>query len=222
VLINENSASGSEVLAGALQDWDRALIIGRQSYGKGLVQEQYPLSNGGAVRLTVANYFLPSGRSIQQAFDLDTTYFDADTIWQRGNESFKSLIYQRPLTGAQGILPDIVVADTTFDDFIYPEFYRSSTLDELVVRFIEKHPELYKMPEQEFIRDYEIQVSSNELEKLSKEMDDQIPEISVKMLFRAKIAEFLYEDATVLQLLLSEDPMIDQAMEQLEGKEWFR
>ena len=69
LLMDELSASASEVLAGALQDWDRATVIGRRSFGKGLVQEQYGLSDGSAIRLTVARYFTPLGRSIQRPYD---------------------------------------------------------------------------------------------------------------------------------------------------------
>src|SRR5699024_5394799 len=65
VLVNGHSASASEIFAGAVQDWDRGHIIGRQTFGKGLVQEQYNLMNGAALRLTVARYYLPSGRLIQ-------------------------------------------------------------------------------------------------------------------------------------------------------------
>lgn len=68
ILIDEGSASASEILAGAVQDWDRGIIIGRRSFGKGLVQEQYELSDGSALRLTVARYYTPSGRSIQRSF----------------------------------------------------------------------------------------------------------------------------------------------------------
>ena len=69
VLVDELSASASEVVAGALQDWDKAAIIGRRTFGKGLVQEQYDLSDGSAIRLTVARYYTPLGRSIQRPYD---------------------------------------------------------------------------------------------------------------------------------------------------------
>ena len=67
VLVDETSASASEILSGALQDWDRATIIGRRTFGKGLVQQQFPLSDGAALRLTIARYYTPVGRNIQKA-----------------------------------------------------------------------------------------------------------------------------------------------------------
>ena len=103
VLIDEGSASASEILAGAIQDLDRGIVVGMQSYGKGLVQEQYLLSNNGALRLTVAEYFLPSGRCIQRERvkkeSTDTTIV----------EEFKTLRLARPLNGSIGIEPDIKV-----------------------------------------------------------------------------------------------------------------
>ncbi|MGB1217824.1 MAG: S41 family peptidase, partial [Saprospiraceae bacterium] len=68
ILIDESSASASEILAGVLQDWDRAIVVGRRSYGKGLVQEQYDLSDGAALRLTIAKYYIKSGRLIQKSY----------------------------------------------------------------------------------------------------------------------------------------------------------
>ena len=119
ILINQNSASGSEVLSGALQDWDRARIIGKRSYGKGLVQEQYDLSQGGAARLTVANYYLPSGRSIQHNFDLDTSYFNQFGLAYKNDSTFQSLINNRPLYASNGINPDIEVEDSLYVNLIW-------------------------------------------------------------------------------------------------------
>jgi carboxyl-terminal processing protease len=122
VLINEYSASGSEILAGAIQDWDRGLVIGRRSFGKGLVQEQFSLSNGGAIRLTVSRYYTPSGRSIQKPYDHVNGYLeDLDNRKQNGElfngQDFKSedsIVYytkilNRKMIGGGGIIPDILV-----------------------------------------------------------------------------------------------------------------
>jgi carboxyl-terminal processing protease len=80
ILLDEYSASASEVLAGALQDNDRGVIVGRRSFGKGLVQEQFSLSNGGAVRLTVARYFTPTGRSIQKPYNGDAREYRHEVL----------------------------------------------------------------------------------------------------------------------------------------------
>jgi len=95
LLINGYSASGSEIIAGALQDWDQAVIIGQSSYGKGLVQEIYKLKNGGALRLTVARYMTPAGRSIQKPYSLQ----DSTRMITKEGSEYQSLIYNRQLTG---------------------------------------------------------------------------------------------------------------------------
>lgn len=102
VLINKNSASASEIIAGCMQDQDRGIIIGTRSYGKGLVQEQYELSNGGTLRLTVSKYYTPSGRLIQKAYD-DKSLIDTLEI-------FKTLSGRLVRAGG-GIEPDITVTD---------------------------------------------------------------------------------------------------------------
>lgn len=121
LLIDEGSASASEVLSGALQDWDRATIVGRRSFGKGLVQEQFELSDGSALRLTVARYFTPLGRNIQKSYTegydkyeeeiadrfINGEVIKADTVQKTGNA------YKTPkghiVYGGGGITPDVYI-----------------------------------------------------------------------------------------------------------------
>lgn len=129
VLVNENSASASEILSGAMQDHDRGVLIGRRTYGKGLVQNTFYFSDGSAIRLTTARYFTPSGRCIQKPYDEGTEkYFEslrnrmdsgeltsADSI-----KMAKELQYntgnKRPVYAAGGVMPDIFVARDTLLD----------------------------------------------------------------------------------------------------------
>ena len=153
VLIDENSASASEIVAGAIQDWDRGVIIGRRSYGKGLVQEQYNLTNGGAIRLTVARYYTPSGRSIQRDYtnrdEYETDYqdrhqngdlFNKDSTLIKNGGKFYTQILNREVAGSGGITPDIFVAmDTMYRDEYY--FSVSYLLPEFAFRFASKYKE---------------------------------------------------------------------------------
>ena len=100
VLINRNSASASEIIAGAIQDWDQGIIVGEQSFGKGLVQDQFDLTNGGSIRLTTARYFTPTGRYIQRPYDIDRL---------SDSTSYISKTLARPLTAQGGIQPDYLV-----------------------------------------------------------------------------------------------------------------
>lgn len=127
VLVDELSASASEIVSGALQDWDRATIIGRRTFGKGLVQEIFPLSDGAALKLTVSRYYTPLGRSIQKPYSGGKKVY-MDEVWERyangqafyadSNKVNVGKLFKtqsgRPLYGGGGIMPDIFVGlDTT-------------------------------------------------------------------------------------------------------------
>lgn len=123
ILIDESSASAAEILAGAIQDWDRGVIVGHRSFGKGLVQEQYDLDDGSALRLTIARYYTPSGRSIQRPFKKGKAAYEADymarfhdgeltgdsVVRAVDTQKYYTLVSHRTVYGGGGITPDVFV-----------------------------------------------------------------------------------------------------------------
>jgi carboxyl-terminal processing protease len=168
VLINEGSASASEILSGAVQDNDRALIVGRRSFGKGLVQSPFELGDGSELRLTISRYYTPSGRSIQKPYeDMDEygqdiisrynhgEFFHADSI--KFNDTLKFITMNgRTVYGGGGIMPDYFVPlDTSLNSHYLNELYTSTSIQEFTFNFAEQNkPTLIKNGFDKFLRTF--------------------------------------------------------------------
>jgi carboxyl-terminal processing protease len=147
ILMDETSASASEVLAGALQDWDRAKVVGRRSYGKGLVQQQFRLSNGGALRLTTAKYFTPLGRNIQRPYQNGKMAYEHDFIERMAASSNGNLdtaaigkAYKTPkgntVYGGGGIIPNQwLPTNALYADSNYANLYVQGSMNEFVLQY---------------------------------------------------------------------------------------
>ncbi len=170
ILIDEGSASASEILAGAVQDLDRGVIIGRRSFGKGLVQNQIPLSDGGAVRLTIAKYYTPSGRNIQKPYKSNENYEEEIYERYKNGEFFDetkellnkdTTVYRttkgRKVKAGGGIYPDYFVPLDTNYDFHNFSILRSVVPDFIYSNYQKFEPQIanYKSSD-EFLRKYSI------------------------------------------------------------------
>lgn len=154
ILIDEGSASASEILSGAIQDWDRGLIIGRRSFGKGLVQNAFTLNDKSVIRLTISRYYTPSGRSIQRDYSNGKEdYYDdinkrfshgelmhMDSIHFPDSLRYKTLNLKRNVYGGGGIMPDIFIPlDTTETSSFFGQLVRKSILYTYALDYIDLH-----------------------------------------------------------------------------------
>lgn len=154
LLVNEYSASASEILSGAVQDWDRGIVLGRRTFGKGLVQQPVSLSDGSMIRLTTARYYTPSGRCIQKPYEEGIDKYKHDVVerYNKGeliNEDSihfpdslrkETLVLKRAVYGGGGIMPDFFVPmDTSFNSPYLTKIVAKGVVNEFASKYFEKH-----------------------------------------------------------------------------------
>lgn len=247
MLTNEYSASASEILSGAVQDWDRGLIIGRRTYGKGLVQRPIDLTDGSQIRLTIARYYTPSGRSVQKPYEnLDDYRNDLLNRYDRGEFSNKDSITlpdslkfftmknKRTVYGGGGIMPDYFVPlDTTESSDFLSDLIRSGAFNSYSLTYVDDNREkiLKEYPnfadykenfkiDKKFISKF-IDYAMEEDEDI--EMNDEeykTSESLIKLRIKALIAQNLWGYNEFYQVYNESNEVLQKAIEVIESDEY--
>jgi carboxyl-terminal processing protease len=247
VLIDEGSASASEIVAGAIQDWDRGVLIGRRSFGKGLVQQPFPLNDGSIIRLTTAHYYTPAGRNIQKPYKNDIKnykneyykrftngeMFNKDSISFPDSLMKPTLVTKRKVYGGGGIMPDIFIPmDTSMYYRYFNNLVRKNVLFPFVVGLIDKNRDQLKAQYKSF-SDFKLNFlvtdpMMNELiqagEKEGIKRDDESLKVSgtlIKRQIKALLARDLFDTGAYYQVMIDEDKEVEKAVEILSDQKGF-
>ena len=247
VMINQFSASAAEITAGAIQDWDRGVIVGRRSFGKGLVQRPVPFPDGSMMRLTVAHYYTPTGRDIQKPYtkgNADAYAHDiidrfnngelmhADSIKYVDSLKVETKRLHRPIYGGGGISPDRFVGiDTTENTKYYRQVMAKGLLNKFAIKTVDTQRKeiLGKYPtDKEFTEGYTI--SDKQLQQLydmaSAEKIDfneeqaKLSEPLFRMVLKGLIGRDIYESSTYFKVYNRRDPMFRKALEIIKTGEY--
>ncbi len=236
VLSDEGSASASEILMGALQDWDRASIVGRRSFGKGLVQDQYSLSDNSALRLTVARYYTPVGRSIQRPYnnggkayfeDYHKRYTSGEMISADSIKYDTTKIYKtnggKKIYGGGGISPDVfVAADTARMNGAITKLYIKGTFNDFGYKYFLLHPGIAKQYTDpgSFVKSFSAGTESWQLlQSMAAKDSVDLAGISQKereylaKTMKSYIGRQLFRNAGYFEAINATDPAVLKAME---------
>ncbi len=248
VLVDENSASASEILAGAVQDWDRGIIVGRRSFGKGLVQEQYELPDGAELRLTIAKYYTPSGRCIQRSFAKGKAAYEKDFEARFENGELTSAdtsgaadttryytAGRRIVYGGGGIKPDVYVPYDTlhFSPALLSMVYSQEMKEIIWDYYIHNRASLKFRNVADFDEKFNAQkvliqkyLSSIKLPKQKKVLQNIIKEPEsnehLERQVKAQLARFIYRDNGFYAITAKDDNVVQDALRTLHSDAYLK
>ncbi len=244
VLTDENSASASEILSGALQDWDRGVIMGRRTFGKGLVQNGFYLSDGSMIRLTIARYYTPTGRSIQSSYTggydkyienfykryTDGELMSADSIKMPDSLKYKTLVTSRIVYGGGGIMPDVFVGvDTSYNTSYFRKLAGKAVLNSFTLEYYDRNRTLINSKYKSFADfranfqftpdDIKAFIAKGEAEGVKfDEAQYNISKDEINLILKGLVAANIWQISEYYQIINQNDKVIDKALEVISDK----